>query len=61
MSIRRIRAYVELVRQGDGTARRRPALLDAHRTGVLLQLEGLQDALTTIDRRIATDRNKESA
>jgi DNA-binding transcriptional MerR regulator len=60
MPIRRLREYVELVREGDGTAGRRLELLEDHRAEVLLRLEELRDALQMIDYKISLYR-KETA
>src|SRR3954469_15578989 len=42
MPIRRMREYADLVRAGDGNERERLALLEAHRSAVLVQLEEVQ-------------------
>ena len=53
MPIRRLREYVELVRQGDATSARRVGMLEEHRAEVLLRLEELRDALMMIDHKLA--------
>ena len=52
MPIRRIRAYADLYRQGDGTHRQRLALLEEHRESVRRQLAETERNLELIDRKI---------
>ena len=59
MPIRRMREYVELVREGDGNELERVELLEAHRRDVLAQLERMHADLDAIDRKIAAYRERE--
>jgi DNA-binding transcriptional MerR regulator len=52
MSLDDIQEYVKLVQEGDSTAGKRRALLEAHRQSVLSQMEELQDTLNLIDYKI---------
>lgn len=52
MPIREIRAYADLVRQGDGTEPERLAMLQAHRDAVLAQLAEVRDHLAAIEMKI---------
>ncbi len=56
MPISRVREYVDLVRQGDGSTRARLALLIAHRDTVLAQLDEMTQSLAAIDHKIALYR-----
>ena len=56
MPISRVREYVDLVRQGDGSTRARLALLLAHRDTVLAQLDEMAQSLAAIDHKIALYR-----
>src|SRR5258707_2242814 len=47
-----IQCYVKLVMEGDATAGRRRALLEAHRQSVVRQMEELQATLQLIDYKI---------
>ena len=58
MPIRRMREYAELVRAGDGNEAERLALLEAHRTAVLEQLDAMRDNLEAIDRKIELYRDR---
>lgn len=58
MPIRRIRAYAELVRDGDGNELERLALLEAHREDVLRRLESVQRNLELVDYKIALYRER---
>ncbi len=53
MPIRHVRRYVELVREGDDTQASRQAILLAHRSEVVAQMEELQRCLDVIDAKIA--------
>jgi DNA-binding transcriptional MerR regulator len=59
MPIRRIRDYADLVRAGDGNEDERLALLEAHRTAVLEQLEVMRANLDAIEFKI--ERYREQA
>ncbi len=59
MPIRRIREYADLVRAGDGNEDERLALLEAHRTAVLEQLEVMRANLDAIEFKI--ERYREQA
>ena len=59
MPIRRIRDYADLVRAGDGNEDERLALLEAHRTAVLEQLEVMRANLDAIELKI--ERYREQA
>ena len=59
MPIRRIRDYADLVRAGDGNEDERLALLEAHRTAVLEQLEVIRANLDAIEFKI--ERYREQA
>jgi DNA-binding transcriptional MerR regulator len=52
MPIREVRAYAELVRQGDGNEEERLALLHAHRERVLAQLAETTEHLKAVDYKI---------
>ena len=52
MPIRKVRAYAELVRAGDGNEAERLELLRAHRTRVLAQLDEVRDNLAAIDTKV---------
>ena len=52
MSIREVRAYAALCREGDGNETERLALLQAHRARVLTQLAEVTDHLGAIDNKI---------
>ncbi len=56
MPIRRIRAYAELVRDGDGNEAERLALLEAHREDVRERLAGVNRNLELIDHKIGLYR-----
>ena len=58
MPIRRIREYADLVRAGDGNETERLALLEAHRTAVLEQLDTIRSNLEAIDYKIAIYRER---
>jgi hypothetical protein len=53
MPVRDMRRFAELVRQGDAGMPGRIDLLRSHRTQVMEQMTALEDALTTIDHKIA--------
>jgi DNA-binding transcriptional MerR regulator len=53
MPVRDMRRFAELVRQGDAGIPVRIDLLRSHRTQVMEQMTALEDALTTIDHKIA--------
>lgn len=53
MPIRDVRAYAELVRDGDGNEEERLDLLRAHRAQVLAQLDEVRAHLEAIDTKIA--------
>lgn len=53
MPIRDVRAYTELVRDGDGNEEERLDLLRAHRAQVLAQLDEVRAHLDAIDTKIA--------
>lgn len=53
MPIREIRAYVGLVRRGDGNETERLTLLRSHRQQVLARLAEVTDHLSAIDGKIA--------
>ena len=52
MSIREVKAYAALCRQGDGNETERLALLQTHRARVLAQLAEVHDHLAAIDVKI---------
>lgn len=52
MSIREVKAYAALCRQGDGNETERLALLQTHRARVLAQLAEVQEHLAAIDVKI---------
>jgi DNA-binding transcriptional MerR regulator len=56
MPISRIREYVDLVRQGDGTTPARLELLLKHRESVIAQLDEMTRSLAAIDYKISTYR-----
>ena len=58
MSIRRIREYAELVREGDGNELERLALLESHREEVLRRLDEVQRNLELVDYKIALYRKR---
>jgi DNA-binding transcriptional MerR regulator len=58
MPIRRMRAYAELVRAGDGNEAERLALLEAHREAVLEQLAAMRSNLDAIDHKIDLYRGR---
>jgi len=58
MPIRRIRAYAELVRDGDGNEAQRLALLEAHREDVRERLAEVSRTLELIDYKIGVYREK---
>ena len=58
MPIRRVRAYAELVRSGDGNEDDRLALLEAHREAVLAQIADMQRSLEAIDAKIDLYRER---
>jgi len=58
MPIRRIRDYADLVRAGDGNEDERLALLEAHRTAVLEQLEVMRANLDAIEFKIERYREQ---
>ncbi|NNC11440.1 MerR family transcriptional regulator [Planctomonas sp. JC2975] len=53
MPIRAIREFVELAREGDGTAHARLEVLRAHRERVIEDLRRQQEALRYIERKIS--------
>ena len=58
MPIRRIRAYADLVRAGEGNEPERLALLEAHRDSVLEKLDEMRSNLAAVDYKIALYRAK---
>jgi DNA-binding transcriptional MerR regulator len=58
MSIRRIREYAELVRDGDGNEAERLALLETHREDVLRRLDEVQRNLELVDYKIGLYRDR---
>jgi DNA-binding transcriptional MerR regulator len=52
MPIRQVRAYAELLREGEGSERARLALLEAHRDAVRERLAEMERHLELIDRKI---------
>lgn len=60
-----IQSYVKMVQEGDSTAGKRRALLEAHRETVVSQLEELQATLQLIDHKIqkyaALEQKQETA
>lgn len=58
MRIRRIRAYAELVREGDGNEADRLALLEAHREEVRERLAEVSRNLELIDYKIGLYRER---
>ena len=58
MPIRRIRAYAELVRDGDGNEAQRLALLEAHREDVRERLAEVSRTLELIDYKIGIYRER---
>lgn len=54
LPIREMKRFAELVRRGDEAIPERAELLRAHRKDVVQQIAALQDALETIDHKIAT-------
>ena len=52
MSIREVKAYAALCRQGDGNETERLALLQTHRARVLAQLAEVHEHLEAIDVKI---------
>ena len=61
MSIRDVRAYAALVRDGDGNERERLDLLESHRRHVRARLRETQEHLVAIDDKIALYRAKITA
>jgi DNA-binding transcriptional MerR regulator len=61
MSIRRMRDYAALVRDGPGNEQQRLALLEAHRNEVLVQAQETERNLREIERKIDTYRDRISA
>ena len=58
MPIRRVREYMELVRDGDGTEAQRLALLEAHREDVRERLAEVSSTLELIDYKIGFYRER---
>jgi len=58
MPIRRMRRYAELVFAGDGTARERLALLEAHRDDVRKELAELQQCLAFVEFKVEKYKEK---
>lgn len=58
MPIRRIREYMELVRDGDGNEAQRLALLEAHREDVRERLAEVSSTLELIDYKIGFYRER---
>ena len=58
MPIRRIREYMELVRDGDGNEAQRLALLEAHREDVRERLAEVSRTLELIDYKIGIYRER---
>lgn len=54
MPIRRLKEYVALVREGDGTMDARRAILEDHKTVVCQQIADLQESVALIDKKIAS-------
>lgn len=54
LPIREMKRFAELVRQGDVAIPERAELLRTHRADVVVQITALQEALDTIDHKIAT-------
>ena len=54
LPIREMKRFAELVRQGDEAIPERAQLLREHRAEVVDQIAALQEALDTIDHKIAT-------
>jgi DNA-binding transcriptional MerR regulator len=59
MPIRRVREYVELVRDGAGNEDARIELLEAHRRDVMAQLAQMERDLAAIDKKIQAYRERE--
>jgi DNA-binding transcriptional MerR regulator len=60
MPIRRIRAYAELVRAGEGNEAERIELLEAHREDVRAKLDEMARDLAAIEHKIAAYRDREA-
>lgn len=58
MPIRNVRAYAELVREGDGNERERLDILEAHRTEVIAQLAEVRKNLELIDYKVGLYRER---
>ncbi|GIJ25270.1 MerR family transcriptional regulator [Micromonospora qiuiae] len=59
MSVRDMRRYVELARQGDGTLGERRALFEEHRARVLRRMAELTEDLKVLDFKIDAYRRAE--
>jgi DNA-binding transcriptional MerR regulator len=58
MPIREVRRYAELIKQGDGTAGDRLALLEAHRAAVLALMDETRKSLELIEWKIGFYRKR---
>ena len=61
MPIRQMVEYAELVREGQQTASRRRAMLEAHREALRDRIAELEETATVIDRKIETYTEMESS
>jgi DNA-binding transcriptional MerR regulator len=60
MPIRQMVEYAELVREGEHTAARRRAMLEAHRDAIREQMAQLDETAAVLDRKIAMYREMEN-
>ncbi len=59
MPLAQMQKFAELRRQGDGTAKQRREMLEAHRQTIMQQMQMLNDCLTVIDYKIDRHRRSE--
>ena len=52
MSLKDIKRYFDLCKEGDGTVRERLAIFESHRLHILEEIEALQENLQRIERKI---------
>ena len=62
MPLAQMQKFAELRRQGDGTAKQRREMLEAHRKTIVQQMQMLNDCLAVIDykidRHLRSERNE---
>lgn len=59
MSVKEMRHFAELVRQGDVTISERRELLERHRATLRARLENIEQTISLLDHKVTTYRNME--